>query len=139
MSQNTVYLEAAARTQDLLSIKWALKSAGYAIASTWHESETTSQPSGFPDRWNARVLKQLQICNSLIVLCGKTGAVIPELAMMAGFALAQGLRVIWIGNAVPGLSNFQGVRQFNTAEDFRKQILQQTHPQPLSVDERLAA
>jgi hypothetical protein len=139
MPRNTVYLEAASRTQDLLSTKWALRSAGYAIGSTWHESEATAQPLGFTDHWNATTVKQLQICDSLIVLCGTGSGVTPEVAMIAGFALAQGLRVIWIGNAVRGLSDFQAVQQFNTAEDFRKQILQQTHSQPLSVDERLAA
>lgn len=37
MPRNTVYLEAPERTQDLLNIKWALRSAAYAIGSTWHD------------------------------------------------------------------------------------------------------
>jgi hypothetical protein len=37
MPGNTIYLEAPELTQDLLNIKWALRSPGYAIGSTWHE------------------------------------------------------------------------------------------------------
>ncbi len=38
MQRNAVYLEAPELTQDLLNIKWALRSAGYTIASTWHDT-----------------------------------------------------------------------------------------------------
>lgn len=37
MSRNKVYLEAAGRTQELLNIKWTLKSGGFRMGSTWHE------------------------------------------------------------------------------------------------------
>lgn len=59
--------------------------------------------------------------------------------MRAGFALARGLRVIWTGRPVRGLSDFRAVRQFDTAEDFLKQILLDRHSQPVSEAQRLAA
>ena len=139
MPRNTVYLCAASRTQDLLNIKWTLRSAGYAIGSTWHEGEATTSRLGVTDHWNASSAEQLKACDLWIVLCGIKGELTPELAMIAGFALAEGLRVIWIGDAVPGLTDFQAVQQFNMAEDFRTQILQQMYSQPISMDERLPA
>jgi hypothetical protein len=138
MPRNTVYLEAPDRTQDLLNIKWALRSAGYAIGSTWHEGEAITSLLAFKDHWNARSVEQLQICDSLVVVCNSDKA-IPELAMMAAFALARGLEVLWIGSLVRGLTNFRAVQQFNTAEDFRKQILQQKYSQSTLAHERVAA
>lgn len=49
--------------------------------------------------------------------------------MMAGFALARGLRVIWIGSPVRGLNDFRAIKKFNTADDFRRQIFQETYSQ----------
>ena len=122
MPRNTVYLEAPDRTQDLLNVKWALRSAGYSIGSTWHEGLAGTSPSAYKDHWNATGMEQLQFCDSLVVVCGNYGPV-PELAVMAGFALARGLRVIWIGSPVRGLIDFRAVQQFNTAQDFQRQIL----------------
>jgi hypothetical protein len=139
MPGNTIYLEAPDRTQDLLNIKWALRSAGYAIGSTWHEGEAITSLLAFRDHWNASSVEQLQICDWLVVICGNSGKATPELAMMAGFALARGLEVLWIGAPVRGLTEFQAVQQFNTAEDFRKRILQQTYSQWTLPRERLAA
>jgi hypothetical protein len=138
MPRNTVYLEAPDRTQDLLNIKWALRSAGYAIGSTWHEGEAITSLLAFKDHWNARSVEQLQICDSLVVVCNSDKA-IPELAMMAAFALARGLEVLWIGSLVRGLTNFRAVQQLNTAEDFRKQILQQKYSQSTLAHENVAA
>jgi hypothetical protein len=59
--------------------------------------------------------------------------------MMAGIALARGLQVVWIGPPVGGLNAFRAVWRFNTAEDYRKQILQQMYSQSASIPERLAA
>jgi hypothetical protein len=126
MSENTVYLEAPDRTQDLLNIKWALRSAGYAIGSTWHEGEVGASALPFKDHWNAKGVEELQACGSLIVMPGNNAGSAYELAMMAGFALARGLQVVWIGAPLRGMRDFEDVQQFNTAEDFRKQILQQT-------------
>jgi hypothetical protein len=71
MPGNAVYLEAPERTQDLLNRKWTLRSAGYAIGSSWHEGEVNTSPLAFQDHWNARGVEQLQVCDSLVVVCGK--------------------------------------------------------------------
>jgi len=89
--------------------------------------------------WNAKGVEQLQACESLVVICGKDDKGIPEVAMMAGLALARGLQVIWIGPHVGGPNAFRAVCHFNTAEDYRKQILQQMYSQSASTAERLAA
>lgn len=69
MPKNTVYLEAPERTQDLLNLKWTLRSAGYTIGSTWHEGEAITSLLPFRDHWNATSVGQLQICDSLVVIC----------------------------------------------------------------------
>lgn len=139
MPRNTVYLEAQARTQGLLNIKWTLQAAGYAIGSSWHEGEVNTPSLAFQNHWNATGLEQLQICDSLVVICEKTDRAAPELAMVAGFALARGIRVFWIGPPLRFLSDFRAVQQFNTAEDFRKQILRQMYSRSIVTCERLAA
>jgi len=57
MRANNVYLEAPACTQDLLNIKWALLSAGYDIASAWHEAKG---PVLVQDHWNATALDAIE-------------------------------------------------------------------------------
>src|ERR1700719_4076533 len=123
MPRNTVYLEAPDRTQDLLSIKWTLRAAGYAIASTWHEGGASTPFLSSGNHWNARDVERLQLCDALVVICGSGGNATPELAMMAAFAIARGVQVIWIGRPVRGLIDSRAVQYFNTAEDFRKEIL----------------
>ncbi len=61
MPGNAVYLEAPERTKDLLNIKWTLRSAGYAIGSSWHEGEVNMLSLAFQDHWNARGVEQLQV------------------------------------------------------------------------------
>ncbi|MBV8830187.1 MAG: hypothetical protein JO108_13260 [Acidobacteriaceae bacterium] len=139
MPGHTVYLEAADRTQALLDIKWTLKSAGFRIRSTWHEGQASLLTSKSKDQWNVRSVEQLQRCDSLVVICENNDRAAPEVAMMAGVALARGLEVIWIGPLVGPLSAFEAVRQFDTAEHYRTQILQQMYFRPLSTAERLAA
>jgi hypothetical protein len=139
MYGNTVYLEAPELTQDLLNIKWALRSAGYDIGSSWHERGASKSSSASKDHWTARGLEQLQTCDLLVVVCGKSDRARSELAMMAGFALARGVRVIWIGSPVQSMSDFRAVQQFNTAEDFRRQVLEQMYSRSIPTDERLAA
>jgi hypothetical protein len=56
MYGSTVYLEAPELTQDLLNIKWALRSAGYAIGSSWHERGASKSCSASKDHWTARGL-----------------------------------------------------------------------------------
>jgi hypothetical protein len=139
MRGNTVYLDAPERTQDLLNAKWSLRSAGYSIGSTWHEGETFTSLLAFRDHWNARSVGQLQICDSLVVICGNGDRSMPELAMMAGFALARGMRVFWVGSPIEGLCDFLAVQQFKTVADFEKHIVQETYSQTIATDAQLAA
>jgi hypothetical protein len=139
MPGNTVYLDAPERTQDLLNIKWSLRSAGYVIGSTWHEGEASTSLLAFRAHWNTRSVGQLQSCDSLVVICGNGDRSMPELAMMAGFALARGMRVFWVGPPVKGLCDFLAIQQFNTANDFEKQIVQQTYSGSIATDAQLAA
>jgi hypothetical protein len=140
MAKDTVYLEAQKPTQDLLNIKWTLRSAGYSIGSTWHDAEAAAPHLGSEHHWNAKSAEQLQVCDSLVVICEKSNEVEMELATMAGFALARGLRVIWIGPVVRALAAFRAVQQFDSAEEFRTEILRQVYSTSLdSVSERLAA
>jgi hypothetical protein len=139
MRGNDVYLEAPSRTQELLNMKWTLKSAGFRVASTWHETQESTSSLLSKDHWDAKGVEQLYACHSLVVIRGKDDKAVPEMAMIAGLALARGLQVVWIGPPVAALNAFRAVSQFNTAEDYQKQILQQMHFQSASAAERLAA
>ena len=136
MRANNVYLEAPSRTQDLLNIKWALRSAGYCIVSTWHEAKG---PVLIQDHWNATALEQLRNCDLLVVVGATNETIAPELAMMAGFALARGVPVCWIGPAIRALCDFRVVQRFNTAEEFRKQIISRAGHEAASAGYRLVA
>jgi hypothetical protein len=138
MPRKAVYLEAAERTQDLLNIKWALRSAGYVIGSTWHDVDSTTWPR-FKDHWNAIGMEQLQFCDSLVVICERGIPAIAELAMMAGFALARGIRVFWIGTPVGALSDSPAVKHFNRPETFQKEIVSAMLWESVGANERMAA
>jgi hypothetical protein len=85
-------------------------------------------------------VEQLQTCEALVVLSGKPEEGARELGFMVGFALACGLRVIWLGPPIPMLSAFRAVELFETAEDFRKHLLHRQHSPALALtDEPLAA
>ena len=140
MPRYTFYLAAPERTQDLLNIKWALRAAGYAVGSTWHDCEVNVSRLALENQWNAQGMKRLQLCDSLAVVCGKAEQVPVELATMAGFALARGLQVIWIGPPLRMLSDFGSVQQFDTASEFQQQVFNGMYPQVPCVDrEHLAA
>jgi hypothetical protein len=139
MRGNNIYLEAPDRTQDLLNIKWALRSAGYDIRSTWHEGNAVTSLFAFRDHWNERSVEQLPICDSLVIICGDGNSSMPELAMMAGFALARGTRVFWVGAPIKGLCDFRAVQQFSTAKDFEKQIVERAYSRSIASDAQLAA
>ena len=140
MSKATVYLEGPKRTQDLLNIKWALRSAGYTISSSWHDADPTPQIRA-EDHWNSKSVERIQGCDWLVVICDKDNEVGMELASLAGFAIARGMRVTWIGSEVRSLAGFRAVQQFDTAEEFRKNILTQMYLRPAlaSTSERVAA
>jgi hypothetical protein len=139
MPRKTIYLDGPGRTQDLLDLKWALRSAGYAIGSSWHDIKGSMSFLGSADHWNAKRVEQLQACDWLVVVSGKSDNVVPEVSMMAGFALARGLEVVWIGPPVGGLTDFRAVRQYDSAEDFRRQLLLQMSERPVLTDDRLVA
>ena len=139
MRGNNVYLEAPSRTQELLNIKWALQSAGFRIGSSWHEGQASTSSLSSEGHWNAKGVEQLQACDSLVIIWGKQDKAAPEMAMMAGLALALGLQIDWIGPPLGGLTACRAVWQFNTAEDYRKQIIQQMYSQSALTPERLAA
>jgi hypothetical protein len=139
MPGNTVYLEAPHRTQELLNIKWALRSAGYAIASTWHEGTASTSLLTFRDHWNARSVGQLQICDSIVVISGNGDTSMEEVALMAGFAIARGLKMFWVGSPIKGLRDFPAIQQFNTAAEFEKHLSRQPYSQPIGTGARLAA
>lgn len=134
MRGNNVYLEAEDRTQDLLNIKWALRGAGFTIASNWHDCQS---PFDLRDHWNASALERLQNCDCVVILSPRAGGTAPELAMMAGFALARGIAVSWIGTPVRGLCDLSAVRQFGCAGDFVKQLSSAGRSRPAA--DRLAA
>jgi hypothetical protein len=127
MSRNSVYLEAPDRTQDLLNIKWALRSAGYIIRSTWHDSAAIPSPR---DHWNSGMFKMLHACDFLVVIAGENGRTRPELGIMAGFALARGLKAIWIGDAVEMIADLGAVQHFKDAEQFCSTIIDEMYAQP---------
>jgi hypothetical protein len=139
MRTDIVYLDAPDRTQDLLNLKWALRAAGYTIASTWHESGVNGTGASLRNHWSTEEIQRLQRCGLLVVVSERANAPRPELAMMAGFALARGIKVCWIGLPVQGLSEFRAVQQYNTAEEFRRAIVSPSSSACIAVNERLAA
>jgi hypothetical protein len=119
MLRNTVYLEAPARTQDLLDAQRALQAAGYAIGSTWHDQPALSNVSDAGADWILERHKELNQCAALIVLCGEKHKATLQVPLLAGYALARGLQIIWIGSSVRVTSdNSRSVTQFDTVEDF---------------------
>lgn len=134
-----VYLEAPSRTQELLNIKWTLKSAGFTIGSTWHENPAITLALPVSKHWDAKGVEQLRACDLLVVICGKDSKAAPTTAMMAGLALARGLQVVWIGPSIEGLDAFRAVQKFNTAEDYEKEVLRQIYSEPASNRARPAA
>jgi hypothetical protein len=139
MRRNNVYLEAPGRTQELLNIKWTLKSAGFTIGSTWHENSGITSALPLSEHWDAKDVEQLRACDLLVVICGKDSKAAPRMAMMAGLALARGLQIVWIGPSFEGLDAFRAVRKFNTAEDYEKEILGQMYSEPASNRAQRAA
>jgi hypothetical protein len=133
------YLEAPGRTQELLDVNWTLQSAGFRVRSTWHEGQASTWTLASTDHWDVKSIEQLKVCDLLVVIRGRDDKAASELAMMAGLALARGLQVIWIGSPVRWRRAFRSVSQFNTAEHYRKEILQDMYSQSASTTGRLAA
>ena len=134
----TVYLEAAARTQDLLTTKWILRSCGHAIASTWHE-ESILASSGPGSHWAWQRLEEMKLCDTLIVVCGQEKQMPAELAFTLGFAAARNLRVIWVGAPIELPVSFSTIRFFATPAEFRKHLLLESDPPQAYSNDLLAA
>jgi hypothetical protein len=118
MARNTVYLEASARTGELLNAQRALRAAEYVIGSTWHDQAATSYPSEAGVDWITQRCEELDRCDILIVLCGAKHKTRLQVPLLAGYALARGMKVIWIGSSVQVAVTNGNVAQFDTAEEF---------------------
>ncbi|MGI9072925.1 MAG: hypothetical protein ACR2JB_16820 [Bryobacteraceae bacterium] len=121
--RNTVYLEASARTRDLLDAQRALRAAKWVIGSTWHDRAALSDSSVAGVDWITERYEELDQCDALIILCGEKRKTTFQVPLLAGYALARGLQVIWIGSSLRIASNnanmAQGnVVQFDTVEEF---------------------
>lgn len=137
MLSTTFYLDAPTRTQDLLNTKWTLRGAGFSIGSTWHEGEGSSCLLTAEEHWNEKRLAQLRACDVLVVLSRPNSE--HELAAMAGFALASGLSVVWIGSSNPFSAGYRSVQYFATAEEFQKHAIVSRSERPSVVTTALAA
>ena len=135
MRMNAVYLEAADRTQDLLNIKWTLRSAGYTIISKWHDEKTAC--FNFKSHWSTEAFDRLRMCDMLVILGGASCDAAVQIGLMAGFAFASGVEVYWLGN-MGKLNQLPGVEVFNTVDEFRTHILKCASEQ-ITVPEQLAA
>jgi hypothetical protein len=118
----TVYLEAASRTQDLFTTKWILRSCGYVVASTWHE-EPVFASSGPHSHWAWPWQQTIKSCDTLVVVRGPEKELPPDLAYTVGFATACGLRVIWVGRPVDLPGGSGDVQYFATPADLHTQLL----------------
>jgi hypothetical protein len=123
MTRNTVYLEASARTQDLLDAQRALRAAKCVIGSTWHDREAISDSSVAGVDWITERYQELDRCDALIILCGEKQKTKLQVPLLAGYALARGLEVIWIGSSMRVTSKHGKVArgyvvQFDTVEEF---------------------
>jgi hypothetical protein len=135
----TVYLEAPARTQDLLSTKWILRSCAYAIASTWHD-ESILASSGPHSHWAWQRLEEMRSCDTLVVVRGQEKPLPLELAFTVGLAVARNLRVIWVGSPVDLPVSLRTIRFFATLDELRRELLTESDPrQTRSSNDLLAA
>jgi hypothetical protein len=125
----TVYLEAAARTQDLLTTKWMLRSYGCAIASTWHEESILSS-SGHQSHWARQRLEEMKLCDTLVVVRGQEKELPLEVGFTVGFAVARNLKVIWLGSPINLPDCFGTIHFLATLDEFRKQLVLDDDPRP---------
>ena len=117
-----VFLEAPCRSQELLSLKWLLRSAGYEIASTWHDAPTATSLT-HPAHWNGTRMEQMKPFDTLVVLRLDDEEIPGPLGLAVGFAAARRLEIIWIGVPFEPLSQFRNVHSFPNVEAFQKHLL----------------
>jgi hypothetical protein len=117
MTRNTVYLEASARTRDLLTAQRALRAAKCFIGSTWHDQAAEGSEIAGVD-WITGRYQELDRCDALIILCGEKHKTTLQVPLLVGYALARGLQVVWIGSSVRVGSNNVNMTQFETVAEF---------------------
>ena len=122
MIRKTYYLEASARTQDLLDVQQALQATGCAIGSTWHDQASKPDPLD-SETWLAERFAELGRCDVLIVVCGSVVKTPLQVPLLAGHALGRGLEVIWIGSSVRVTEDYKNVTQFGTVEEFCETVV----------------
>ena len=127
----TAFLEAPAVTQDLLTLKWLLRSAGYKLASTWHEASPIASIKSSA-HWTRARMEEINSFDTLVVLRHDQEEVPAELALGVGFAVARKVNVIWIGVPIESLGQFGNVDCFSTLEEFKKYLALEKHSQPKS-------
>jgi hypothetical protein len=117
----TVYLEAAAKTQDVLTAKWMLRGSGHVVASTWHE-EPVLASSGPHSHWTRQRLEELKSCDTLVVVHSQEKQLPPELAFTVGFASARNLKVMWLGSPIELPGCFAKIHFLATPDELRKHL-----------------
>jgi len=82
----------------------------------------------------------MKACNALVVIREQGKELSPELAVLAGFAAARNMRVIWVGLPVDLLVQFATVHLFATVDELQKELLRGNDLWPThSSDFRIAA
>lgn len=125
------FLDAPCRSQELISLKWVLRSFRYEIASTWHDASSTA--SFAPQaHWTRARMEEMTPFDTLVVLCRDHEEIPIQLGLAVGFALARSVEVFWIGVLLEPLSQFRNVHCFPSVEAFEKHLLleQKTRPEP---------
>jgi hypothetical protein len=134
----TVYLEAPAKSQHLLTTKWTLRSCGHVIASTWHE-ESRLASSGPQSHWAWQRLEGMKSCDALVVIGGPEKELPLELAFTVGFAAAHNLQVIWLGSPIDLPGGFRAIHFVATLDELQKQLLENDSRQTCSSGDLVAA
>jgi hypothetical protein len=115
------FLEAPCRTQELLTLKWLLRSSGYEIGSTWHDASPAAFLTPQP-HWTRARMEEITPFDTLFVLPRDHEEIPAELALAVGFAAARRVEVIWIGMPPEPLYQFRNVHCFSDLEAFEKHL-----------------
>ena len=116
------FLEAPCRSQELITLKWVLRSSGYEIASTWHD--VTPAASFAPEvHWTYAQMEQMTPFDTLVISRRDQEEIPAQLGLTVGFAIARNLEVIWIGTPLEPLSQFRNVYCFPSVEAFQRHLL----------------
>jgi hypothetical protein len=91
------------------------------IGSTWHDEAPNSHRLD-PEAWLTERFEELNRCDALIVLCGNLVKTPLQVPLLAGYALARGLQVIWIGSSVRVGEGHHNVVHYGTVEEFCESV-----------------